>query len=291
MTERVRSLIEKTIDELTLDLSGLVVLTEAASGWYAATPVIAKMAGADRVLAVGRDSHYGALADVKSQIGILADLCGVTGIEICAREPAAFAQADIVANLGFVRPIDAQAVSWMKSTAVVPLMMEAWEIRPEDVDIAACRQKGIPVLATNEKFWQFLDYCAWLAVKLLLEAGIEIHRSKVDVVGSDRVADAVRGFFEKIGVFNSISPDAIVVSNWDGVTPLGLPPEIPTICLAVNGKMSKTLAYLGPRPVVELHVMGLKVGEELARAVRQGLTGRLAEKAVLAHCDFAQEVF
>jgi len=291
MLERARFLIERTIDELALDLSGLVVLTEAASGWYAVTPVIAKMAGAEHVLAVGEDSRYGTLADVESQIRTLAQLCGVTGIEILTRSLGVFARADIVANLGFVRPIDAQAVSWMRPTAVVPLMMEAWEIRLEDVDVGACRRKGIPILATNEGSWRFLDYCGWLAVKLLLEAGIEIHRAAIDVVGSDRIASALRGLFKRLGILNPISPDAIVVSNWAGAHPPDLPSETVVIYLARNGKMDKTLAYLGPRPVVELHAMGLKIGGELARAVERGLAGRLAEEDVLARCDFAQGGF
>ena len=35
-------------------------------------------------------------------------------------------RADIVTNLGFVRPIDKRFISYMKSTAVVPLMFETW---------------------------------------------------------------------------------------------------------------------------------------------------------------------
>ena len=37
-------------------------------------------------------------------------------------------EADVVTNSGHVRPIDAETVAWMKPTAVVPLMYEAWEL-------------------------------------------------------------------------------------------------------------------------------------------------------------------
>ena len=38
------------------------------------------------------------------------------------------------------------------------------------------------------------------------------------------------------------------------------------------GYMTVTTDYVGPRPVVDLHVAGLKVGEIVVRALRQGFT-------------------
>jgi len=54
-------------------------------------------------------------------------------------------------------------------------------------------------------------------------------------------------------------------------------------------RMGRTLADLGPRPVVDLHAAGLKVGAAAARGRRAGLTGgalaeyvcRLAPAAVM----------
>ena len=50
------------VRDMKLDLSGLTTLTECASGPYAFTAVIARLAGAE-VHAVGRDSRFGAHAD------------------------------------------------------------------------------------------------------------------------------------------------------------------------------------------------------------------------------------
>ena len=50
---RVVKLIRDTIEFLKLDLSGLVVLTEAASGPFVVTPVVAAAAGAERVITGG----------------------------------------------------------------------------------------------------------------------------------------------------------------------------------------------------------------------------------------------
>ena len=61
------------------------------------------------------------------------------------------AQADIITNSGHVRPIDAEMIGWMKPTAVIPLMYEAWEFRDADLDLAACQRRGIVVAGTNER--------------------------------------------------------------------------------------------------------------------------------------------
>jgi hypothetical protein len=42
-------------------------------------------------------------------------------------------------------------ISWMKPTAVIPLMFEAWEFRPSDLELAAAQQRGILVAGTNER--------------------------------------------------------------------------------------------------------------------------------------------
>ena len=49
-------LIRRAIESVRLDLKGLRVLTEASVGYRRITPVIAALAGADDVYAVGRDS-------------------------------------------------------------------------------------------------------------------------------------------------------------------------------------------------------------------------------------------
>jgi hypothetical protein len=83
-----------------------------------------------------------------------------------------------------VRPIDAQTVGWMKPTAVVPLMYEAWELRGGDVDLEACRQRGVRVTGTNERHpaVDVFSFLGVMAVKLLLDAGVSVFRSRVMVL-------------------------------------------------------------------------------------------------------------
>ncbi len=336
---RLVALIRRTIAFLELDLSGLCVLTEAASGPYVVTPVIAALAGAARVIALTRASRYGSVEAVIAQTEALAELCGLSvqvrdvaqpmlpgltseagnpsrpaAVEVWTeRAPALFAAADIVVNLGFVRPLDAAAVAAMKPSAVVPLMCEAWEIRPGDIDLAACRRRGIPVIATNEDYpgLEVFAYSGWLALKMLFAAQVEVHKGAVAVVSSDKFGPVIAARLRQAGAQVHLLPhlrgaadvlrrlDALIIADYTREDPIiGPAGDVTAAVLAATcpaatviqfagivdvagllahglavypgvdlppHRMARTLADLGPRPVIELHAAGLKVGELASR--------------------------
>lgn len=180
---RLVTLMKQAIERCNLQLQNAIVLTEAATGAYAVTPVIAAMAGAKKVFALTRSSRYGTFEEVVAQTKQLAEIAGLSdGIEfIRDKSPDIVAQADIITNSGHLRPLDAETISWMKPTAVIGLMYEAWEFRPEDVDIAACRQRGIEVVGVNERHpaVDVFSFLGIMAVKLLLDAGISVYSSNI----------------------------------------------------------------------------------------------------------------
>jgi len=96
-------------------------------------------------------------------------------------------KADIVTNLGFLRPIDKNFLSYLKPTAVIPLMYETWEFREHDLDLNECWKKGVPVLGTNEEHeaLRIFDYVGHLCLKKLYEAEVEVFRSKIVLVGDN----------------------------------------------------------------------------------------------------------
>jgi hypothetical protein len=183
---RLGLLMRQAIERCALDLSGRVVLTEAASGAYVVTPVLAAMAGARRVYAVTRSTAFGTAEDVVAQTLELANVVGVAQrLEITTRKSREHvAEADIVTNSGHVRPLDAETIAWMKPEAVIPLMYESWEYRPGDVDLDACRRQGILVAGTNEQHpaVEVFPYLGIMAVKLLLDAGVAVRGSRVLVL-------------------------------------------------------------------------------------------------------------
>lgn len=181
--ERLLRLMRAAVRRCGLDLSGTVVLTEAASGAYVVTPVLAAMAGAQRVFALTRPSRYGTIEEIARATFDLARLAGVSERVAILSERRAdiVARADVITNSGHVRPIDSEMVGWMKPTAVIPLMFEAWEVRAADLDLTACRQRGIPVAGTNERHpaVDVFSFVGMMAVRLLLDAGIAVPGSRV----------------------------------------------------------------------------------------------------------------
>jgi hypothetical protein len=171
------------VERCELDLSGLTVLTEAASGAYVVTPVLAALAGAERVLAVTRPTRYGTVEEVRAATCALARACGVEDRIVvttaCSRDLVA--QADIVTNSGHVRPLDAPMITAMKPGTVVALMYEGWEFRADDLDLEACRAAGVLVAGSNERHPHFdvFSYLGPLAVKLLADAGVGAYGSSI----------------------------------------------------------------------------------------------------------------
>ncbi len=305
---RVVKKIRDTIELLQLDLTGLSVLTEAASGPFVVTPIIAALAGAREVIAIAGDSRYATVDEVVRQTRALESLFGIEGqAEIhTSRDSELFTRPDIVTNLGFVRPLDRNVISRMRVGAVISLMCESWEFREGDLDFDACRSHGIAVYGTNEDFpgLDVFSYSGWVAIQLLLEAQVEVHKSKIAVIGSDKFAGVIARLLARAGVdvhaHTQLDPrvvhdaDAILVADYSRLDPIvgadgdmtaadvaSLNPTVTVVLFAglidLAGlqnagitvypghklsarRMERTLAALGPRPVIELHAAGLKVG-------------------------------
>lgn len=180
---RMVRLMREAVERCHLDLSGAVVLTEAASGAYVVTPVLAALAGATRVHAVTRDTRYGTAEEIWALTRQVASLAGCESRIEFSREKteAAITAADIVTNSGHVRPLDGTVVERLKAGAVIGLMYEAWEFRAGDLDLAACRRRGIPVVGVNERHPNIdvFGYLGVMAVKLLLDAGVGVYRTRI----------------------------------------------------------------------------------------------------------------
>jgi len=329
---RVKNLIDSAITDLKLDLSGLTVLTEAASGNYVVTPLIAALAKAKKVYAFTRDSVYGKATDIKELTLKFAKFCGVhEKIDVVFnKSPEIINKADIITNLGFVRPINRDFVTAMKDTAVIPLMCEAWEFRKEDVDLEACRKKGILVMGTNENHpgLKIFNFCGNLCLKMLLQLGIEGYKSKIVIVSIDKFGKTIQKTLKAIGAKTYLvselksklsrlylkDADAIVIADYtrldtfigskghisagklfelsQGISAVQFAGKVNTEELQKVGipyfpdrevgsfRMGNTLAELGPKAVIELHTAGLKVGELMCIAMKQGRRGEYLENDV-----------
>lgn len=203
-------LARREIARFSLELHGLALLTEAASGPYAVTPVLAAMAGATRVFAVTRDSVWATADEVEETTNELAAAAGVADrVTVVRRVDDDVAGAvDIVTNSGFVRPIDEALVRRLRPTAVVPLMFEPWEHRAADVDLGACAAHGIAVAGTDEHdgLCDLRSFSAVLGVRLLLTLGVEVAGSRIVVLGAQPtlgrpIAAALRALGADVAAF------------------------------------------------------------------------------------------
>jgi len=181
--------IRYSIDKFSLQLNGLNILTEAATGNYAVTPVIAACAGAN-VFALAKDSHYGSIEEISNQIKRLAKSLNVSDkIRIIfSYDDVDLSLIDILTNTGFNRPIDKRIINKLSGKCVIPLMMEPWEYRSSDVDIDACIKKGIKVYGTDEcsSLVQTFKYLGYLVLYKLLNNGVSpLSCNKICLIGSE----------------------------------------------------------------------------------------------------------
>lgn len=200
---RLVRLMQQAIARCHLELDDAIILTEAATGAYIVTPIIAAMAGAKKVFALTKNSPYGTIEQVISQTQKIAEIAGVNHrIEfITEKSPSIVFQADIITNSGHLRPIDAVMINAMKPTAVIALMYEAWEFRPDDVDLLACRRRGIEVVGVNEQHPQVdvFSFLGMMAIKLLLDAGIAVYTTNILLLCDNSFASFIQNSLIKAG--------------------------------------------------------------------------------------------
>lgn len=186
-TERLGRLVREAVDRCGLDLAGRTVLTEAASGAYVVTPVIAAVAGA-RVIALTADSRHGSAAEVETATMALAARLGVAAriTVTTSRDAADFAAADVITNSGHVRPIVGEFAAAIRPDAVLPLMFESWEAQVGrlDMDVAALRARGVQIAGTNERHphVDVFSYLGAMAVAELADAGVSAYRGRIAVL-------------------------------------------------------------------------------------------------------------
>lgn len=172
----------KRVKALDLDLKGKTVLTEAASGPYVVTPVLAALAGA-RVFAFTKTTRYGTVEEIFANTRQLAQECAGFDLDITYIDtltPGIIAQADIITNSGHLRPLSKEKLQHAKDSVVIPLMYEAWEWRDADMDIDYVRERGFKIGATNERHPEVdvFNYLGDMAIRQIFDAGTCPYKNK-----------------------------------------------------------------------------------------------------------------
>lgn len=262
-TDLARKIVQ-SIERVHLDLAGWRVLTEAATGAYAVTPVIAAAAGAE-VTAFAKATRYGPVDEARRQVLDLAQHLEV-GDRIQIVEmltTAEISAADIVTNSGHLRPLDAAFVRQMKAGAAIPLMYENWELRSGEVDLEACRRFQIRVAGTNECHpnIRVFDYLGMLALLGLFQCRVPVCGSRVLLICDNPFAPHIAKTLVDCGaeleVFaDARLPESIEVTRrstevpvaYDAVVVADTPQAHPTI--GRNGAAKHSIEQIGSFPAL-----------------------------------------
>lgn len=178
-------LIRRTIERTCLDLKGLRVLTEASVGYRRVTPVIAALAGADAVYAVGRDSAAASRREAEEQTAYFAGIArvGARVKLLSTRLQAPLDAVDVITDLPGVRPVDESIIRNVAATAAVALVHGAAQWRAADVDVATCRRHGVAVAGLDEEAVGLYRHTPLGVLAALLDLGVEVTGSTVVVAG------------------------------------------------------------------------------------------------------------
>ena len=194
--------IKESINKFRIELRGRTILTEAATGNFVVTPIIAAKAGA-RVYAYTKDSCFGKVQEVKEQTYELAKKMRLEDLItiVDTLSVVDFKKIDVVTNTGFLRPLDRTFISKLSPHCVIPLMYEPWEYRQEDVVLEACFAHGIKVYGTNEedKRLKTVDYLSCLVLYLLLDNKFSPFSANVLLVGTPQFVYPVKAVLDSIG--------------------------------------------------------------------------------------------
>jgi hypothetical protein len=232
---RLCSLMRLAVSSTGLDLSGLNVLTEGASGAYVATAVAAAIANARQVHAVVRPSRYGSVPEVREWTLKVAAAAGVADrISVVENVPPdILVNIDIVTNSGHLRPITSALIDRLPPRAVIALMFEAWEFRGEDIDAEACRRRRIPIVAVNERHptVDVFAHLGALCVRLLQEAGFAVCSNRIALLCDNAFAEPIARGLSGVGALVDLFPavEHLPKASWDAVVVALRPTSAPRI--------------------------------------------------------------
>lgn len=273
---RVFRLIKDFRDRLSLDLKGMTVVTEAGSGPFLYSALIAALAGAENVIAIAPDSIYATHKEAAFKISERVEDWGIDRkiIQVLSSREEISSEIDVFLNLGFVRPLDGLMLSHASKKAVVSYMCESWEYRPHDLDMDLCNKRNIPVAGVNEDYAGFgvFSSCGQLALKLIFEAGLEVAGCNIVIISGDQFGVAIDRALcannantviidnlAKLNLKTIANADAIIVASYSGSANLFEFSAVSPYEMAQINPELKIIQFAGSLDVSELKKAGLFV--------------------------------
>ncbi len=216
----LKNKISRAADQLALNLKGKVVLTEAATGAYVVTPILAALAGAE-VFAFTKNTRYGTVEQVsKLTLDLASQFDKELSITVIDKlTPEIIAKADIITNSGHLRPLNKELLQYAKKGAVIPLMYEAWERRDADLDLSYCREQNILLGATNERHpdVDVFNYLGDMALKMIFDVGECPYNNKFLLVCNNDFGPYIAKVLSKVCYKLGVCDEASRQKDYDGM--------------------------------------------------------------------------
>ena len=169
-----------------------------------------------------------------------------------------------------MRPLTAALIDQLPQSAVIALMFEAWEFRPDDIDLAACVKRGIPVVGVNERHpaVDVFSFLGPLCAKLLHDCGLSVRHNKIALVCdndfSEPIAKGLAGLGARVEVFGGIA--STQKDEWDAVVIALSPAREPRIGALEADRLAEIMPpeavivqFWGDMDRAELAARGLNV--------------------------------
>jgi hypothetical protein len=122
-------------------------------------------------------------------------------------------------------------------------MFEAWELREGDIDMAACRARGIPVVGVNERHVTIdvFAYLGPLCVHALHAAGLPVYGNRVALLCDNHFAPSMRQALAGAGAEVACYADAETLpsAEWDCVVVALRPGPEPRIDAAAAAGLAR----------------------------------------------------
>jgi hypothetical protein len=195
---RLIRLIEQSIKDFKLDLTGYNVLLPAGLFEPALAPIMASLAGAADIYIPARDietvnktSFFVNELDLKSRINFIEK-----------ENPQILSKLNIVVKGEGTSYIDSEFISALNEDCVISIFPKNFDFtKAEGIDLDGCAKKEIPVIAVdpNDKNLMLNKYFAHLAIKRCFQANMDILNSRILLVGSGELMEATLSFLKTMG--------------------------------------------------------------------------------------------
>jgi len=197
-SEKLISIINQSVKQFKLDLSGLGVFVPAFTYKPVLFPLVAALASAKNVFVQG--ARYDVIERLKSfenQLG------GKTNFVFIDNEsPHVLSNTDILIKNEALPYIDAKYASALKRNSVISVFPYDFDfLHIKDINFEDCSKKGISVIAVDpgDKNLSLYRYFANIVLKRCYEAGISVFKSKIVILGTGELMESIISLLNSCG--------------------------------------------------------------------------------------------